>query len=90
MLASPASPAAPPATEPRGIASAPFVRGGRASYALYILHKPIYFWLARAFGVGLLPPSWFLALYIVVVVIVSVVAWRAIEEPTRRALVPSD
>ena len=34
----------------RGVGSDPFVRGGHASYSLYVLHKPLYFWMARAQG----------------------------------------
>ena len=48
----------------RGIGGDALVRGGHASYSLYVLHKPLYFWLARIFDVGLLPPSPFLAAYV--------------------------
>jgi peptidoglycan/LPS O-acetylase OafA/YrhL len=70
----------------RGLASAPLVLGGHASYALYVLHKPLYFWLARAFHVGPLPSHAFLAAYVAASVAVSIAAWRFVEEPLRRAL----
>jgi peptidoglycan/LPS O-acetylase OafA/YrhL len=70
----------------RGIASDPLVRGGRASYALYVLHKPLYSWMARALHVGLLPSNTIIAAYIAGSVTLSVVAWRFVEEPLRRVL----
>lgn len=70
----------------RGIASGPFVRGGHASYSLYVLHKPLYFWAARIFGVGLLPRSAFLGAYVAGAILISLVAAQYVEEPLRRAL----
>jgi peptidoglycan/LPS O-acetylase OafA/YrhL len=70
----------------RGIASAPLVRGGRASYALYVFHKPLYFWLTRLWGIGLLPSGAFLGAYIAGSVALSLAAWRFIEEPLRLRL----
>ena len=70
----------------RGIASPPLVRGGRASYALYVLHKPLYFWLTRLLGIGLLPPGAFLGAYVAGSVGLSLAAWHYVEEPLRRRL----
>ena len=70
----------------RGLGSAPLVRGGRASYALYVLHKPLYFWMARGLGVGLWPGAGFLATYLGASVAASLGARRFVEEPLRRAL----
>jgi peptidoglycan/LPS O-acetylase OafA/YrhL len=72
--------------ETRGVGSAPLVRGGHASYSLYVIHKPVYFWLARIIGVGLLPPSPFLGAYLAGSVALSLAARRYVEEPARRAI----
>jgi peptidoglycan/LPS O-acetylase OafA/YrhL len=71
----------------RGVGSDPLVRGGHASYSLYVLHKPLYFWMARAFDVALLPSSGFLVAYMGGSVALSLVARRFVEEPLRRRLV---
>jgi peptidoglycan/LPS O-acetylase OafA/YrhL len=70
-----------------GVGSAALVRGGQASYSLYVLHKPIYFWLARAMGVGVLPSAGLLAAYVGGSVALAVVAWMIVEEPARQAIV---
>jgi peptidoglycan/LPS O-acetylase OafA/YrhL len=70
----------------RGIGSAPLVRGGHASYSLYVLHKPIYFWMARWLGVGLLPGAGFFVAYLGGSVAAALVARRWVEEPARRGL----
>jgi peptidoglycan/LPS O-acetylase OafA/YrhL len=70
----------------RGIGSDPLVRGGEASYALYVLHKPLYFWLARVFQIGLLPPAGFIAAFLGGSVALAVIARRYVEEPLRRLL----
>jgi peptidoglycan/LPS O-acetylase OafA/YrhL len=60
---------------------------GRASYSLYILHKPIYLWMTRETGLGRrVPPAGFIAGYVVVSLAVSVVLWWGVEEPMRRKL----
>jgi peptidoglycan/LPS O-acetylase OafA/YrhL len=74
----------------RGIASPPLVRGGRASYALYVLHKPLYFWLTRLLGIGLLPSGPFLGAYVAGSVVLSLAARRYVEEPLRRRRLGSE
>jgi peptidoglycan/LPS O-acetylase OafA/YrhL len=81
------------ATQPTGEPSArPAKMGllgllGRASYALYILHKPIYLWMAHESGMGREGPSTkFVLAYVALTLAVSVAMWRAIEEPARRWL----
>jgi peptidoglycan/LPS O-acetylase OafA/YrhL len=62
---------------------------GRASYSLYILHKPVYLFMAYERRLGLSHPSaTFIALYIALSLVVSVVCFRLIEEPARRAMRP--
>lgn len=59
---------------------------GEASYALYILQDPIAYWLFRAFPSGLphrLGIAYF-ALYLSIAILVSLAAFRWIEDPTRR------
>ncbi|MGO8994658.1 MAG: acyltransferase family protein [Polyangiaceae bacterium] len=74
------------ARDGRGLASDPLVRGGEASYSLYVLHKPVYFWLARAANVAFFPSSGFLVAYVGGSVALSLLARRCVEEPVRRAL----
>jgi peptidoglycan/LPS O-acetylase OafA/YrhL len=64
-----------------------FVLLGRASYALYILHKPVYLWMARESGLGrATPSSAFVAAYVALSLMASVVVFLAFEEPMRRWL----
>ncbi len=72
----------------RGLGGDAFVRGGRASYSLYVLHNPLYFWGARLFGIGLLPADWFIAAYVAASVARALAARRFVEEPLRRVLTP--
>jgi peptidoglycan/LPS O-acetylase OafA/YrhL len=74
--------------EARGVSGAALVRGGHASYALYVLHKPLYFWLARVMTIGPLPSPWLLTVYIGGSVAVSVVARQLVEEPLRKRIAP--
>jgi peptidoglycan/LPS O-acetylase OafA/YrhL len=75
-----------PPSGARSLAS-PAVLLGRASYSLYILHKPVYLWMAQERRLGRSVPSpGFIALYVGVSLAVSVVLWWAVEEPARRWL----
>ena len=66
---------------------------GEASYALYLLHVPVWFWLTRVEGGSSAPDGYplpFFLLYVALCVAVSLVAHRFIETPARirlRALV---
>jgi peptidoglycan/LPS O-acetylase OafA/YrhL len=73
--------------EARGLGKDALVRGGGASYALYVLHKPLYFWGARLFHVGNVPPNNFLGGFVAVSVVVALLAWRTLEEPARAWIV---
>jgi peptidoglycan/LPS O-acetylase OafA/YrhL len=60
---------------------------GRASYALYILHKPIYLWMARESGLGRrVPGTAFVLTYVGASLLLSILLWRTVEEPARRWL----
>jgi hypothetical protein len=67
------------------LARPPLLMLGRASYATYILHVPVFFVLLRFDPEGWHKPS-FLAAYAFVMLVVSLVAHHAIEEPARRAI----
>lgn len=59
---------------------------GESSYALYILHMPIWWWmrvLGKALGVEWLASPWYFAAYLCVAVIASILVLRLVEEPTR-------
>lgn len=72
--------------ETRGLGSESLVALGRASFALYVIHKPLYFWMARAMEIRPLAPTWFLGGYVAVAVVASVAVHRFVEEPARRWL----
>ncbi len=73
-------------SDARGLGSDSLVALGRASFALYVIHKPLYFWMARAMNVGALPPAWFLGGYVGVAIVVAVACQKLVEEPARRWL----
>lgn len=61
---------------------------GEASYALYLLHQPLWWWattLSHANALDRQPASFFLG-YVVVTVVASVVVLQLIEKPGRKAL----
>jgi peptidoglycan/LPS O-acetylase OafA/YrhL len=60
---------------------------GRASYALYVIHKPIFFWLAREVKSATWVSVQGVALYALGSIGLSIVLWRLIEEPLRRKLI---
>jgi peptidoglycan/LPS O-acetylase OafA/YrhL len=64
-------------------------RLGAASFALYILHVPLLAWMARGYQTfGIRPPAqpWNFVAYTAVTVALSLLVFRWIEEPARRAL----
>jgi peptidoglycan/LPS O-acetylase OafA/YrhL len=67
----------------RVLASGPFVALGRASYAVYILHVPVFYVFLR-----FVPDMWDQAPlfwpYLAAVLLASVAAYRLVEEPCRR------
>jgi peptidoglycan/LPS O-acetylase OafA/YrhL len=71
----------------RALAWRPLVVCGRASFALYVIHKPLYFWIARfAPHAAMHAPLRFVILYACAAIIIAVIVFRFIEEPARRAL----
>jgi len=70
----------------RGLGRALWVVLGRASYSLYILHKPLYYWLVRWTGGGPVPSARFLLAYFATSIALSVAVWWGCEEPLRRRL----
>ncbi len=72
---------------PRGVAMRAATLLGRASFALYVVHKPVYLWMARETGLGRSAPgTGFVLAYFALTITVSLVLWAAFEEPARRAL----
>jgi peptidoglycan/LPS O-acetylase OafA/YrhL len=66
------------------LASPLFVLLGEASYAIYILHVPVRFWWkTMAFA---LPLPLDIFLYCCLVVVVSILAFRCVETPMRKAI----
>jgi len=62
---------------------------GAASYSLYILHWPIWCGLAALSGRPtpiLLGAGWFFGAYVLIAVGASLLVYRAVEEPARKAL----
>jgi peptidoglycan/LPS O-acetylase OafA/YrhL len=66
---------------------APLIVLGRASYAIYILHVPIFLLMARFDRAMWSSPGHGLSLYAVTLVVASVAAHRWIEQPCRRLIV---
>lgn len=61
---------------------------GESSYALYILHMPIYAWMRYAsgkFGIDTNSPGW-LIVYFTMSVLASIAAFRWIESPSRKRI----
>jgi peptidoglycan/LPS O-acetylase OafA/YrhL len=69
----------------RALASEPAVALGRASYAIYILHVPVFYVFAH-----FIPDMWdegaLFWPYLVTLLIVSGVVYRFVEEPARRSV----
>ncbi|MGE3507562.1 MAG: acyltransferase family protein [Vicinamibacterales bacterium] len=62
--------------------STPLVQlGGRASFAVYILHIPLLWWFKRSAVHAVLPPVYAGVLYLALVLVVAVAASRWFEEP---------
>jgi peptidoglycan/LPS O-acetylase OafA/YrhL len=60
---------------------------GRASFALYVIHKPVWFWLERLLPRDVARVSWtFVGIYVAAALVLSAVCFRLIEEPLRRRL----
>ena len=73
----------------RALSTRALTRLGAASFALYILHVPLLAWMARGYDVfGIRPPAqpWTFIIYTTVAVTLSLLVFRWVEEPARRAL----
>lgn len=73
----------------RALSTRVLTRLGAASFALYILHVPLLAWMARGYDVfGVRPPAqpWTFIVYTGVAVALSLLVFRYVEEPARRAL----
>jgi peptidoglycan/LPS O-acetylase OafA/YrhL len=73
----------------RFLSTSPLVFLGNASYAMYIMHIPLLFWMnavaMRLFGLKPAGLGWMLC-YLVVVVCVSSVLFKFLEQPANRIL----
>ncbi len=73
----------------RLLSTSPLVFLGNASYAMYILHVPLFFWMnaiaQTLFNVRLTGVGWMLC-YLTVVVCVSSVLFKVLEQPANRIL----
>jgi len=65
----------------RWLSSRFMTAGGRASYAIYILHVPVLWWYERSDLRTALPPVTAGLIYIAMVIALSVVVLRFVEEP---------
>jgi peptidoglycan/LPS O-acetylase OafA/YrhL len=65
----------------RALSSPIALAGGRASYAIYILHIPVLWWFERWRFDAALPPVYAGMVYVVVVVVLSLVVSRWYEGP---------
>jgi peptidoglycan/LPS O-acetylase OafA/YrhL len=65
----------------RWLSSWPMIAGGRASYAIYILHIPVLWWFERSALRAALPPVTAGLLYVAMVIVMSLVVSRFFEEP---------
>jgi peptidoglycan/LPS O-acetylase OafA/YrhL len=64
-----------------------FVLFGQASFALYVVHKPLWFWMERLAPRDLPRLSFvFVAVYAAIALVVSALLFRLVEEPLRRLL----
>jgi peptidoglycan/LPS O-acetylase OafA/YrhL len=79
---------APEGRVARALGSAPLVALGTVSFGLYLWHYPVQWALRTALG-GYVPPSWGLAGYIAMSLVVSLavaaLSWWAIERPVLAA-----
>ena len=58
---------------------------GNASYAVYILHQPIKFYVLAMAERFEWEPSWqLLSVYLMVTLVVSIIAYLFVEEPSRK------
>jgi peptidoglycan/LPS O-acetylase OafA/YrhL len=73
----------------RFLSTSPLVFLGNASYAMYIMHVPLLFWMnaiaMRLFGLKPAGLRWMLC-YVAVVVCVSSVLFKFLEQPANRIL----
>jgi peptidoglycan/LPS O-acetylase OafA/YrhL len=67
----------------RLLSSTPLVVLGDASYALYILQEPVLIWSYKVPVLGKLPLPFFVPLFIVILVVMSVLCQRHFAEPAR-------
>lgn len=65
----------------RTLASAPLLAGGRASYAIYILHVPVLWFYERSAVRAALPPVEAGIVYVCLVLALAFVVMQGIEEP---------
>jgi peptidoglycan/LPS O-acetylase OafA/YrhL len=65
------------------------IRLGEASYALYVLHWPLWDWVTRIFPAPAPDASArlpFFLVYLGLLIALSLLAWRYLEHPARRAI----
>jgi peptidoglycan/LPS O-acetylase OafA/YrhL len=66
----------------------PLVMGGEISYALYLLHQPLMWWIwANAGLFGSIPHFLRLALFVATILLTSYIMFVAIERPARRRII---
>ncbi len=63
-----------------------FMMGGKASYAIYILHVPILWWFKRFPMIGAVPPLLAGIAYVLLAVSAAMVVSRLVEYPANRAV----
>jgi peptidoglycan/LPS O-acetylase OafA/YrhL len=71
------------------LSTAPLQLLGEASFALYLLHMPVFSYFRSALkfaGTSVVDAPWMIMLYLIIVQVLAIAVLRVVEEPARRAI----